>query len=292
MYFIAVLSGDENMIKAFEAPAKLPLTDQEGNQVYDEKGNPKYFKNPNADLHTITTKTCCFPEVFEGKPFSEWSAIARNPEVIQLLGDPRLYGKKTNFGIVYLQTPKTMAEQNYLPVEICEKWRNNHEQQFFEAHRWIAEQEDWANVRGWARNSLGRQRWTREDNAKKQGASPGRSGVNHLVQSLGAELAKMSIIRIEKLFRGTPAKLIGLIHDEVLLEVPGSCSLSLKETKEGSSIYDPCYIPDKEAKSWAEYARLELENTQTELFDMVVQDINVGRFKGKAEADISVFWSH
>ena len=107
---------------------------------------------------------------------------------------------------------------------------------------------------------------------------------------LGAELAKMSIIRIEKLFRGTPAKLIGLIHDEVLLEV--SCSLSLKETKEGSSVYEPNYSPDEEAKGWAEYARLELENAQTELFDMIVGEKNKGRFKGKAEADISVFWSH
>jgi len=291
LFFIAVLSEDENMIYPFEAEEKVYKRDDKGHIINDEEGNPISYKNPYADLHTVTTAECCFPYLFEGQPLDKWDSIARDPNTIKLLGDPRVYGKKTNFGIVYLQTPETMAEQNYLPVEQCQTWRDNHELQFPEAHRYISEQEDWANTRGWARNALGRLRWVREDNAKMKGASPGRSGVNHLIQSLGAELAKMAIVRLEKLFRGTPARLIGLIHDEVLVEVPGQCSLNNNLVDQSEPI-EPEYTPDEEAKSWAETARLELERAQTHLFDTILREEQKGRFKGKAEADISAFWSH
>lgn len=280
------------MLQAFESEEKLPLKNEQGEYVKDEDGNIKYYKNPNADLHTLAAAHCCFPDLFRGKPLEEWDLIARDPDSIKLLGDPRVYGKKVNFGIVYLQTPQTMAEQNYLPTEVCDEWRKNHELQFPDAHRYIDEQEEWANARGWARNAMGRLRWVREDNAKQQGASPGRSGVNHLIQSLGAELAKLAMIRLEKLFRGTPARLIGLIHDEVLIEIPGKSRLQLVKREGTDDVYEPQYVPDEEAAAWAESARLELERAQTGLFDSIVSDQYKGRFKGKAEADISLFWSH
>jgi hypothetical protein len=290
LYFIAVLSGDEEMLKAFESPSKLPLKDENGNLVYDESGEQIYYKNPESDLHLITAMTCCFPEIFKGVMEHELDKVARNPKKLpKLLGSPRGYGKTTNFGIVYRQTAQSMAELNYLPLEETEKWLSNHKKQFQKAHQWLEQETLLAEVRGWAPNALGRIRWTREDNAKKQGSSAGRSGVNHKIQSLGAELAKMSIIRLEKKFRGTPAKLIGLIHDECLIEVPGKAIFNPKQ-QEG--YLEPEYKPDEEALSWVGMAEQELKKAEEELFNEIVSPKDYNRFEGLVESDISLFWAH
>lgn len=285
LYFLAVLSGDKAMQKAFTSADKLPYLDDNSEVKVDKDGNKLYYPNPYCDLHTITAKECCFPEIFKGVPEDKWISVAKDKKKIKLLGDARYYAKKTNFGIVYLQSPETMAQQAYVRVERTKVWRRNHEKLFVDCHRWIAEQKNLAEARGWARTATGRQRWVREDNSKSQGASPGRSGVNHCIQGLGAELGKRCLVALTKKYQGTPVRLLSLIHDEVIVEVPGNCT-RIKDAK-GIS-----YQPDKEVLYWANQVEQILQQTQTELLDEIALEGDEGKFKGKTSKDIGKYWSH
>lgn len=285
LYFIAVLSGDKAMQKAFTSPEQLPYTDDNGEIKRDEKGEEITYPNPYCDLHTITAKECCFPEIFRGESEDKWISIAKDKKKIKLLGDARYYAKKTNFGIVYLQSAETMAEQAYVKVEKTTIWKRNHEKLFVDCHRWIAEQKTLAEARGWARTATGRQRWVKEDNSKSKGASPGRSGVNHCIQGLGAELGKRCLVELTKKFQGTDVRLLSLIHDEVIVEVPGNCT----RIKNGKGIE---YKPDEEVIYWANLVEQLLQQTQTKLLDEIVSEEDVGKFKGKTSKDIAKYWSH
>ncbi|MFB6282717.1 MAG: hypothetical protein ABEK59_02130 [Halobacteria archaeon] len=159
LYFIAVLSGDKVMQDAFLQPGKLPLLNDQNEQVTDENGDPVYYKNPHSDLHLKTCKECCFPELFEGQPEHLWDQIARDDNQIQFSGNPRFWGKKDNFAIAYLQSIQAMADLNNVPYEVAESWQKNHAKLYRQAHEWINIQRYLAKERGWAKNALGRIRW-------------------------------------------------------------------------------------------------------------------------------------
>ena len=279
LYFIAVLSEDQNMLKAFTLPEKYSYIDSNGNTVE--------YKNPEADLHTMTAKECCFPYLFENQPFEKWSDIARDKTVLKnLLGDPRKYGKITNFAIVYLATAKTMAENNYLKLEIAEEWIKRHKKIFPDCHKFTEQEKEIAEARGWAANSYNRIRWCREDNSKGQGASTGRSGVNFKIQSLGAELSKKAIIALEKEFRGEPCNLLALIHDEVLIEHPGKAYL---KPKEKNGVYYLNYEIDEEADYWRKRAKKVLEDEESKMLNYISGS---EEYVGMCEVDTALFWSH
>lgn len=284
MYIIAVLSQDHNMLGAFILPEKKTAILGDGTE--------KEYKNPYTDLHLLTAKECCFPEIFQGQPEHMWPQISIDSSIlVNLLGDARKYGKITNFGIVYLQTAVTMAATNYLPVERTEQWILKHRQLYPKCHEFTDQWKEIAEARGWAANALNRIRWCREDNSKGQGASSGRSGVNFLIQSLGAELSKKSIIAVEREFRGEPCNLLGMIHDEVLIEHPGKGILKPKENKNGSfSIH---YEIDKEGDYWRQRARKVLEDEEAKLLKSIIPDeADDEDYRGICEVDSALFWAH
>ena len=268
------------MLQAFTLPPKKKGITKEGKEIV--------YKNPYADLHLITAKECCFPELFEGREEYEIDTIGRDNTVLKnLLGDPRKYGKITNFAIVYLATYQSIAENNYLKEEITKQWVDRHKKIYPNCHRFTEQWQIVSEARGWSSNSLNRIRWCREDNSKGKGASTGRSGVNFLIQSLGAELSKKSIIALEKEFRGEPCNLLGMIHDEALLEHPGKATLKTKETKDGA--YELHYEIDEEAEYWRNRAKNIMEREE----QLLLEKISGGDYyEGKCEVDSALFWSH
>lgn len=283
MYIIAVLSQDHNMLGAFILPEEKVITLEDGTE--------KRYKNPYTDLHLLTAKECCFPEIFVGQPEHKWDEVARDPKaLVNLLGDSRKYGKVTNFGIVYLQTAVTMAANNYLPVERTEQWIKKHKQLYPNCHAFTDQWKEIAEARGWAANALGRIRWCREDNSKGQGASSGRSGVNFLVQSIGAEISKKAIIAIEKEFRGEPCNLLGMIHDEVLIEHPGKATLKTKENKNGT--FSIKYDIDEEGDYWRTRAKKVLETEEAKVLNRIAPEGVDEEYVGLCEVDSALFWAH
>lgn len=199
MYFAGVCSQEPRILRAIlEEPPELTI---------EIDGKEVTYKNPLADLHTMTTKDCCFPHLFVGVPDHLVVATAEDDTRIAIKGNPRLYGKVTNFGIIYFQTAQSMSGLNHVSVEETEQWIERHQLAYPQFHDWANCMYYLSEVRGWARNtSTKRQRWVAEDNSKAAGASAGRSGLNHCLDDQtealsqtrgwvpGYELAKGEII--------------------------------------------------------------------------------------------------
>jgi hypothetical protein len=90
MYFAGVCSQESRILRAIlEEPPTLET-------IID--GESVKYDNPLADLHTITTKECCFPKLFTDVPDHLVVKTAKDDKLIALKGNPRDYGKVTNFG--------------------------------------------------------------------------------------------------------------------------------------------------------------------------------------------------
>lgn len=286
IYVVAVLSGDIRILNTFLVPEYLPLLDPSGNPVIKD-GQEVFYKNPAADLHTITCKECCFPELFVGKSEHQWVDIAKDKTLIKQKGTARDFGKKVNFGIVYGQTAKAMSDLYHVPEKVTAKWLERHEKTYPQFHRWAKEIGHLCTHRGWSRNPAGGIRWVGEDNAKAQGASPARSGVNFQIQGFSAMQIKMAQRAAFFAYQNTKARLGMLVHDELVSWVPGRLVLDEEKCKYEEGIFVPYYRPDEEGLYWANVTKKCMEDAQTESFKQFEGD-----WKGRAEASLSRIWAH
>lgn len=275
-------SQDEKILNSFLVPENLPLLGPDGKQL-EKDGKLLTYKNPDSDLHTITAQSCCFPHLFEGQPIEKWVSIAKDKSLIKQKGSPRDYSKRTNFGILYMQTAKAMSELYHFPEATCAEWIKKHEQTYVGFHRFAKEIGNLSQARGWSRNPDGRIRYVGEDNAKSAGASPARSGVNFQIQGYGASQIKLSEMYLQEFFIGTKARLCILVHDELVCVVPGRVLLNEEKSLLENGVYKPIYEPDEEAKYWASSIQKIMEDAQKETFG--------GTLEGRAESTIAPVWS-
>lgn len=281
MYTAGVLSQDPLILNALLSEPEQKTIVVEGKEIV--------YKNYLADLHTITCLKCCFPNLFEGQPEWKYVDIAKDQSLIPQKGDPRLYAKVTNFGIIYGQTHVSMAKLNHVPEETAKTWIEQHKNTFSKFHDWAAEQMHLGKVRGWAPNDYtGRIRAVNEDNAKAQGSSPSRSALNSKVQGLCAEIGKLSLVRVAKLADSKPfIKIRAFVHDELCVTAPGRCFLNEEKTKilteKNGGIWTPSYTWDDEAE---ENARLVCEEMKT------AQSKVLKGYTGLVDYSIAPYWMH
>jgi len=275
MLIAAVLSQDELMLTSFSAPPTKTVTLANGETVT--------YPNPQTDLHLLTAKDCCFPQYFAEVPEHEWLKVAKGTQTSsgKTLRD---VAKTVNFGLIYLATPRTLAKQVYAREEEAQRWVERHQHLYYRFWEWAWRHERLANAQGWVRNSgFGRIRWVAEDNAKAKGASPGRSGVNHLVQSLGADIAKLAMLYLFDLFDGTPARLISAVHDELVCLVPGQCHFKQAQLNPKTGGWEWEFTPDDQVQMWVTRICAAMERAEKEL-------LRIDR--GYVEAKAAPFWWH
>lgn len=73
IYIATWLSQDPKFLTVFSEPETITVDGIE-------------YKNPDADLHTLTAAYCCFPQLFSGQPKHLWREIADNPDLIKQKG--------------------------------------------------------------------------------------------------------------------------------------------------------------------------------------------------------------
>ena len=276
----AVWSGDESMNRAFKEDEWLPHPDNK-DEVY---------KNPWADLHTLSTVQCCFPELFEGQPEHLWVKIAKNEDLITKKGTARDWAKKLNFGLIYLQTAESMSQLYHLKVSETEQWVKNHQTTYPTFWAWAQEYGHIAEVRGWAATPVcQRLRYVQEANAKGAGESAIRNAINHSIQGGSSDMIKTAQIAVKKLTKGTPCEMIGLVHDEIVVEAPGQAWVNWeksKKNKKGEYIH-LAWEFDEEARHWGERVTEVMIDVETEMFARYGSDLI-----GRAEYSIARIWAH
>ena len=274
----AALSQDPVMMESFLQPPYMradgTLTDTPGPDTYD---------NPDVDLHTLSAKAFCFPEIFEGRPKHEWVAIARDEEMIRLPGNARSYGKRVNYFLQYLGTALSLAQLCHVDKAVAESWVKGHRKLYARFHEWASEMAAIGAARGWIETTWGgRVRWVEEENAKAAGESPGRAAVNHLIQGLCADMGKAALVAVSKAFDGTDVELCNFVHDEIILVAPGRARLV--EATEKKGVWSLRYEGDDQAIEVAERVKRIMEQIETQMLDEVLP--------GKAAYEIAPFWSH
>jgi len=155
------------------------------------------------DLHTLTAS------LITGKSLEE------------VTSEDRRIAKSVNFGLIYgmgAAKLQAYAEEKYdvlLTLEEAKEFRKR----FFQAYSGVKRWHDRIRRMVYAKDikqirTIGgrRRRWAKKPRLSEL--------LNHPVQGTSADMLKVAIARLFKLLPKTGAKLIGVVHDEILLECP------------------------------------------------------------------------
>jgi DNA polymerase-1 len=132
----------------------------------------------------------------------------------------RRLAKAINFGLIYgmgAAKLQSYAETKY-GVALSLEQEKVFRRRFFEAYAGVAEWHETIRrsyIRGVkeSRTLAGRRRrWANQPRLAEL--------LNHPVQGLNADITKLALVRLIKVLADTEAKLIGTVHDEILLECP------------------------------------------------------------------------
>lgn len=270
----AALSKDQKMTNAFLAPEFI--------EVSGEK-----YPNPTADLHSISSIYCINPGWFENTPENLW--VKRSKEVPPgQKCSPRDYGKRLNFAEIYLATPRSIAELNHVSVKTAEEWDKGHKETYRGYYEWAAEVGKIASARGFAINARSRVRYCDEANSKGAGESTERNAVNFNIQGFAADCTKQADLECEREFRGTDVVCLLAVHDALVFEIPGYAELDEEKSKVKDGVYTKlAFKANKEAEEIAARIVQIMEDVETQMFRDVGSPV-----PGKAEAGISLYWSH
>jgi len=155
------------------------------------------------DLHTLTAS------LITGKPLEEVTA------------EDRRIAKSVNFGLIYgmgAAKLQAYAEEKYdvfLTLDEAKEFRRRFFQAYSGVRRWHDSIRKTVYVKDIKQiRTIGgrRRRWAKKPRLSEL--------LNHPVQGTSADMLKVAIARLFKLLPKTGAKLISVVHDEILLECP------------------------------------------------------------------------
>ena len=147
------------------------------------------------------------------------ASLVQNISPENVTQEQRNAAKAINFGLIYGMGPKGLmysAKANY-GVEMSLEEAETFKRRYFEAY---------SGIRRWHRKSSWELKFT-----DKQRTLCGRRFVwreppsftvfvNRQVQGTAADIAKIALGRLPSALKGTEAKIIAMIHDEIIIEVP------------------------------------------------------------------------
>ena len=147
------------------------------------------------------------------------ASLVQNISPANVTQEQRNAAKAINFGLIYGMGPKGLmysAKANY-GVEMSLGEAETFKKRYFEAY---------SGIRDWHRKSSCELRY-----ANRQRTLCGRRFVwreppsftvyvNRQVQGTAADIAKIALGRLPSALKGTHAKIIAMIHDEIIIETP------------------------------------------------------------------------
>lgn len=187
----------------------------------------RVYQEGVEDVHT---RTLC--EIFD-RDYVEVANVLNNDshEDYKELNQQRKIAKRVNFLIIYGGGGYTLAagistsDRVYTETE-CEGFINTYFKKYVGVKNWIDRTRAELRRNHFVKNFFGRcRRLPKLKNAPLMCLTPRgkaeiehmlRMGLNFIIQSSAAELFKILIIRMGKLFQGTRSRLVNPIHDEII----------------------------------------------------------------------------
>ena len=196
----------------------------------------------------------------EGQDLHKLTAsLVTGKNLEEITKEERQMSKALNFGLIYGMGAKGLVvyAKNSYGVEMSEKEAEKFRNRFFKAYKGLnkwhmkTKRDKAYEVRTLSGR---RRRWNKKDEFYLT------TRLNSPVQGSASDILKKAFTLLPKALKGTGAKIIGTVHDEILLECPAArveeAAQILKDTMEAAGRYYLKKVPvisDPEiGKSWAE----------------------------------------
>jgi DNA polymerase-1 len=146
--------------------------------------------------------------------------------------DMRRQAKEVNFGVIYGISSFGLAKRLKIPRADAATFIEQYFVQYPGVNDWINETLRRAKEEGYVTTLLKRRRYIADLNNRdpqiRRAAE--RVTMNTPVQGSAADIIKLAMIRVDQALRGTGAKLLLQVHDELLIEAPASEAPEVAET--------------------------------------------------------------
>jgi DNA polymerase I len=175
--------------------------------------------------------------------------------------DMRRKAKAINFGIVYGMGPYGLSQQLGIPVEEASHFIDHYFASFPQVQAWIALTVAQARKDGYVCTMLGRRRYLPEinsDNGQRR-AFAERTAVNTPIQGTAADLIKLAMVNLDRLFteKELKSRMLLQVHDELLFEVEKDELVAVKklvkrEMEDAIKLSVPVVVEMGTGKNWFE----------------------------------------
>jgi DNA polymerase-1 len=171
----------------------------------------------------------------------------------------RRAAKAINFGIVYGMGAFRLASDLGIPRAEAQRYIDGYFARYPQVRLYMQSAMARARELGYAETLHGRRRPVEGLDAPSQvdRAAAERIAINSPIQGSAADLIKLAMIRVDAAIRGTGARLLLQVHDELVLEVPegeaAEVGAAVKAAMEGAaSLSVPVVADVGQGRSWAE----------------------------------------
>lgn len=137
----------------------------------------------------------------------------------EVTADQRSFAKRLNFGVVY----GIGAQRFAMMTGLSEREAEDVMRRYFATYRgldaWLREAAKQATIGRQSRTAAGRMtRFRFDEDDRRAYSSAQRNGKNFPIQGSSADILKRALHLLHEKIRGTSAKLVNIVHDEVVLE--------------------------------------------------------------------------
>jgi DNA polymerase-1 len=137
----------------------------------------------------------------------------------QVSKEQRDFAKRLNFGVVYGIGAQRFSMMTGLTVPAAEDVLKRYFSTYRQLDRYLREAANRAVVERQARTGSGRLvRFRYDENDRQQISMTQRNGKNTPIQGTSADILKRALRLLSEELQGTTAKVVNIIHDEVVVE--------------------------------------------------------------------------
>ncbi len=176
---------------------------------------------------------------------------------LMVTDEMRSSAKAVNFGIIYGQGPMGLSQALNISVRQAKEYIDNYFHNFQGVRRWIDENVAKARQNGFVKTMFGHVRYLPEFNmgVGSMASFAQRAAINTIVQGGSADIIKKAMVDIFNSLRGTDAKMIMQVHDELIFEVPqkelDAYAASIKTQMQNAvKLRVPLVVSAKAGPSW------------------------------------------
>lgn len=178
----------------------------------------------------------------------------------QITAEQRRQAKAINFGLLYGMSSFGLAKQLQLPRQEADRYIQAYFKQYTGVKAYMESIRQQAREKGYVETLLGRRLYlpTIHDRNKVIRDAAERAAINAPMQGTAADLIKIAMIRLDKIFsdKALPIRMIMQVHDELVFEVREDAVESIKpiiqrEMCSALSLSVPLTVDMQVGKQWS-----------------------------------------